>query len=370
MPFYIRKSVSAGPFRFNFSKGGVGVSVGVRGLRVGSGPRGHYIHAGRGGVYYRATLGHTGRHKQPAPRPAPSALQRPSVASLGNIEMVPVEAGDVEEMRDLAFEDLLAEINAKQRQMRLSTAFAVGASAIGALAGLLAGVGGLVVLVLALPAWKVGQWFDSYRRAAVLFYDLDEAGERAYRDFVQSFDGMMGCSSKWRVEADGAVRDLTTWKRNAGASRLIQRAPTKLAYGLPLVVKCNLTPPAIHLGRRIIYFLPDVALIEEHERFGVIGYSDLKIGWKHERFIEDGRVPPDAKIVDHTWKHPNKDGGPDRRFNNNRQLPVCCYEIMHVGSASGMNALVQLSRLGVTEPFWKAMRSLPKGGANPTKSPS
>ncbi|WP_409063186.1 DUF4236 domain-containing protein [Brucella sp. 1315] len=27
MPFYIRKSVSAGPFRFNFSKGGVGVSV-------------------------------------------------------------------------------------------------------------------------------------------------------------------------------------------------------------------------------------------------------------------------------------------------------------------------------------------------------
>ncbi|MFW8645427.1 DUF4236 domain-containing protein [Rhizobium beringeri] len=35
MPFYIRKSISAGPFRFNFSKGGVGVSVGVKGLRVG-----------------------------------------------------------------------------------------------------------------------------------------------------------------------------------------------------------------------------------------------------------------------------------------------------------------------------------------------
>lgn len=43
MPCYIRNSISAGPFRFNFSKGGVGVSVGVKGLRVGTGPRGHYV---------------------------------------------------------------------------------------------------------------------------------------------------------------------------------------------------------------------------------------------------------------------------------------------------------------------------------------
>ncbi|KAA3448364.1 hypothetical protein C7I87_21815 [Mesorhizobium sp. SARCC-RB16n] len=55
MGFYVRKSISAGPFRFNFSSGGVGVSVGVKGLRIGTGPRGHYIHAGVGGLYYRGT---------------------------------------------------------------------------------------------------------------------------------------------------------------------------------------------------------------------------------------------------------------------------------------------------------------------------
>ncbi|WP_395821080.1 DUF4236 domain-containing protein [Devosia sp.] len=41
LPFYIRKSVSFGPVRVNFSMSGVGVSAGVRGLRFGSGPRGH-----------------------------------------------------------------------------------------------------------------------------------------------------------------------------------------------------------------------------------------------------------------------------------------------------------------------------------------
>ena len=54
--FYIRDSIRVGPFRFNLSKSGVGVSAGVRGFRVGSGPRGNYVHMGAHGLYYRATL--------------------------------------------------------------------------------------------------------------------------------------------------------------------------------------------------------------------------------------------------------------------------------------------------------------------------
>ena len=57
MGFYVRKSLKAGPFRFNLSKSGVGVSAGVPGFRVGSGPRGNYVHVGAHGVYYRASLG-------------------------------------------------------------------------------------------------------------------------------------------------------------------------------------------------------------------------------------------------------------------------------------------------------------------------
>ncbi|MCF7855044.1 MAG: DUF4236 domain-containing protein [Candidatus Pacebacteria bacterium] len=53
MGFYIRKSFRAGPVRFNLSKGGLGLSAGVEGARVGTGPRGRYVHAGRHGLYYR-----------------------------------------------------------------------------------------------------------------------------------------------------------------------------------------------------------------------------------------------------------------------------------------------------------------------------
>lgn len=58
MGFYLRKSFKAGPLRINLSKGGLGVSAGVTGARIGVNSRGQaYTHAGRYGVYHRQTLG-------------------------------------------------------------------------------------------------------------------------------------------------------------------------------------------------------------------------------------------------------------------------------------------------------------------------
>ena len=57
MPFYIRKAFSLGPLRFNLSKSGLGLSAGVKGLRVGVNAKGKsYLQAGRGGLYYRQSL--------------------------------------------------------------------------------------------------------------------------------------------------------------------------------------------------------------------------------------------------------------------------------------------------------------------------
>lgn len=56
MVFYLKKAINLGPLRINFSKSGVGLSFGVKGLRIGSGTNGNYIHAGRKGVYYRKKL--------------------------------------------------------------------------------------------------------------------------------------------------------------------------------------------------------------------------------------------------------------------------------------------------------------------------
>ncbi len=51
-------------------------------------------------------------------------------------------------------------------------------------------------------------------------------------------------------------------------------------------------------------------------------------------------MPRDAQVVGEAWKHPNKGGGSDRRFRDNRQTPFCRYEAIHLHSGSGINELV------------------------------
>ena len=117
MGFYIRKSVQAGPFRFNLSKGGIGVSAGVRGLRVGTGPKGHYIRAGLGGIRYQQSV--------PRARTTP-AIHSPRLVpvrppSASGVVMRAVELADVADMRDSGFSELLDDLNRKHRQARMAT---------------------------------------------------------------------------------------------------------------------------------------------------------------------------------------------------------------------------------------------------------
>jgi hypothetical protein len=359
MTLYFRKSVSAGPFRFNFSSGGVGMSVGVRGLRVGTGPRGHYVQAGRNGFYYRASLGQPSGRQTVAASAPPYRVAGRRLAD-DRVEMVEVTSGDILAMEDSAFSEVLNELNEKHGQMKMAVVLPVIALVFGGILLAAAGPAGGIAMLMAPVAWAVGAWLDSYRRTAVLFYDVDEDAETGFTQICRTFDSLSACAGKWHIQAGGAVRDLTTWKREAGASHLVKRSATALGYSLPTVLKCNVTPPMLKVGRRTIYFLPDVALVEDASGFGAVGYHVLRLTWQPSNFIETESVPRDAQIVRHTWQHPNKNGGPDRRFRQNRQIPVCRYEALHIFSVNGMNELVEFSRVGFAEPFANALAAVPR----------
>ena len=358
MPFYFRKSVNAGPFRFNFSKSGVGISVGVKGLRVGTGPRGHYVQAGRGGFYYRASLGGERARRQPPF----AASGRPPVAPPLHTadDMIAVTSSNVLAMQDSAFADVLADLNQKHGQMRMSTTLLLASAVLAVLVSASIGAGAVGIFLLVPIAWAVGAWFDSFKRVAVLFYDVEDDAQRRFTAICAAFDALASCEGKWHIEAGKAVHDLTTWKQQAGASHLVRRNATTLNYRLPQVLRCNVTPPAFQVGKRTIYLLPDVALIHDASGFGAVSYHALQVNWQPSNFIETDQVPRDAEIGSYTWEHPNKSGGPDRRFKSNKRLPVCRYEAMHLASTSGMNELLEFSRRGFVQPLVDAFQAMPE----------
>lgn len=63
-------------------------------------------------------------------------------------------------------------------------------------------------------------------------------------------------------------------------------------------------------------------------------------------------------MVDRTWRYVNKKGGPDKRFKDNRELPVCLYDEVQLSSSTGLNALLNLSRNNTAPDFAGSVRSM------------
>src|ERR1700677_3774572 len=110
MGFYIRKSVKAGPFRFNLSKSGIGVSAGVPGFRIGTGPRGNYVHMGRNGIYYRASL--NGQPVRSSPRVRQSVQYQQLAFRPSDVVMEDVTGATAMSLEPTGRGDLVDQLNA------------------------------------------------------------------------------------------------------------------------------------------------------------------------------------------------------------------------------------------------------------------
>lgn len=341
MGFSYRQSVSVGPFRFNLSGAGVGMSVGIPGFRVGTGPRGNYVRLGARGVSYRCTL--------PAAAPPPS-LPRPSS---GGVVMQDIESTSAARIVDSSSETLLNEIREKRRMLALKP-FAIVLTCI-AVPFAIANGWGIAALVVGIVAILAAGHRDRVRKTVVILYDFEAHAAEMFRRFGEWAEALASSRGAWHVASEGRVHDR---KYHAGASTLVNRSATTIRTAEPPGIRTNVPVLSMGVGRQTLYFLPDRLLVFDRAGVGAISYATLDIAVNRQRFIEGSRVPPDATVVDHTWRYVNKSGGPDRRFNHNPQLPICLYDEISLRTASGLNEVVQISRSGIGEGFAAAVRGL------------
>ncbi len=337
MGFYVRKSIKAGPFRFNVSKSGLGVSAGVPGFRIGTGPRGNYVHAGRGGLYYRASLGQPRRSSRSAPPPRQVV---PSFTPSDGIAMTDVTGASAEELHPTGSGDLVEQLNAAARRVRLAPWLC-------ALLFVILVAKPVVGVILLVPGIAAGIWLhlrDQARRSVVAFYDVNDDVERWFDRMVAAFEELGTCERVWRINAAGRIETTYQYKVNAGASKLVDRADARISFEPPKIMKTNIKAPTVTVGKTSISFLPDRVLLRSGRKFSDAKYSDLQTAAYDERFIESDRVPRDSQQVDTTWLYVNVKGGPDRRFKNNRQLPIVLYGRLEIASSGGLFWILDLSR--------------------------
>lgn len=355
VPFYIRKAISVGPLRFNLSKSGIGLSFGVRGLRIGSGARGNYVHAGRYGLYYRkavpgptlptANIFKSIFHSRRAP--ADGGMSRPSDAKVADASSI--ESSSALEMVDSTATELLQELNDKRHyspQWPAWLVFAValvgGAywSGVNAVLTFGAAIAGCLACV-----WRYSK--DQVERYTVWMYDLEPEVQEQCARVCAVFEALRDAGAVWHISSESVS---SGGEPPAKSIATVQRTRITPSVGTgPAHFKTNVPVPRLPVGKQVLHFLPDRVLVEAAEGFGAVNYTDLVIVSEEVTFVESDPLPKDAKILDTVWLYQTKSGEPDRRYKDNQQLPVVLYERIHFRSASGLNEVIQVSRVGFGE---------------------
>lgn len=187
--------------------------------------------------------------------------------------------------------------------------------------------------------------YDKKRKRIDIYYSAEEEFEKLYDLQKKLFAEFQSNNKIWQKTKSKGVNNS---KYHGGASNLVNRVAVKKieSDSLPSpLIRTNVEIPHISLSNINLYFFPERLILKKGNKFAGVFYKNLEIKGVRTRFIEDETVPKDATIIDKTWKYVNKSGGPDRRFNNNRQLPICQYSEYHISGQDGINEIIMTSRV-------------------------
>lgn len=341
------RSIRFGAVRFNFSGAGIGMSVGIPGLRIGTGPRGAYISGGVGGFRYRRSLSSARAARRPA-----AGFQSEGVPALADGEASPTIVSTQEhdtlsvlQLTDSDSDGLLQSMNEQRRKTPLWP-FVSGALFL--LYFPLSNVTklwpsgahlGLAALMAAVAGWVF--WRDKMRKVTVLFFEPDSATADRFEILSRA---LSSAATMRKLKAVVSTSRYADRKYSAGASEGLKFSQAFLSLGQGPGVVANVDVPVVKTGRTTLAFYPDRILAFQGNSVGAIAYDGLMAAEERTRFIEHESVPSDAQVIDQTWQYVNRNGGPDRRFKNNRQLPICAYSQLNLSTQSGLDIRLLGSR--------------------------
>lgn len=351
MGFRYRKSINlGGGFRINLSKSGIGYSWGTKGYRVTKTSRGTtrrtFSIPGTGLSYVDETGRRNRRNNnrqnrnQQRPRTQNRQPVQDTYQQQNSIAMErAIQSADIEQFKE-AEEGNISD--AIERTLRLNwfgtiLLICIVLAAFNP-AFILLPIAGIVLKIAARSFGRVN-----------LEYSFDAEKEDEHNRRIGAWQLLADGNKEWQVLTEQVN---TNRKVNAGAGTNVKRVECKIRKGHPYYIRTNVDTIQISLNNKeTLIILPDKVFFVRKRKVGAIDYSDFRISVSSTRFVETSPVPKDAQVVGQTWQYVNKNGTPDQRYKNNRQIPVCLYGDVFLRSSGGLNVELQISNIQNTRDF-------------------
>lgn len=331
MGFRIRKSINlGGGFRVNLSKTGIGYSWGVPGYRLTKTAKGNirrtYSVPGTGLSYVEED----GKSKVRQNSQAGRYVEQETI-------MEDIESADIGSYQSVKHQRFIDSIKKILILNRLSTWLCFSFLLLLKPVFLIIGTLGAILKIYVRSWGKIR-----------LDYEFNDDYLKRHNNMINAWTGLARSQALWQITQTGNVQNT---KINAGASSLVNRKQAKIVNKVPFYIESNTNMLQLEIKDMTLIFMPDKILIINGLKLGVLSYEDIQIDTGTINFVELGVVPGDAKIVGYTWSKVNKDGSPDKRYKGNRELPVCEYGTIKIGSKSGLNIQMHCSDVSNTKKF-------------------
>jgi uncharacterized tellurite resistance protein B-like protein len=184
---------------------------------------------------------------------------------------------------------------------------------------------------------------DARRRYVAILYRVDDTAARKLEALRNGVGWLQSCRAVWRMTSESTRVSATV------ADRAVPQVATNVAV------------PSITAGDVSLFFFPHVLMIRNGVGdYAHVAYPSIVAQFETMHFSEAGFVPDDSETVGSTWLYANKNGTPDRRRANNRQIPLLAYGRVTLTLGRSNNLVLLVSHPGAARHFVNALTPLPE----------
>lgn len=359
----------------NVSKRGVSTSVGVRGASLTFGRDGTYANVGipGSGLYNRQKIS---GHRVATPQVPANAFNEqyqdpvpiePPVSS-PDYEYVSADPLDISSEGLSGLHSALLEANKQsqtlQQDLRKIKSSLLASQVISLL---------LKIFLFYFLVPPVKRWIDrrlfSQSQASIqvkraikescvpLDIEMDDLISVAFSDFAKCFKEVMTSQFIWDVTSASDVDRVKT--RSAAAISVSRRLTTFGTDSVPGISSPRKPAHLKNLNGADIFIYPGFFIMyNSPTNLGIIDLAELSVSFSLTQFVEQEVVPADSRKVGEVWERANKDGSRDKRYSDNRLLPLMEYGELTFRSSSGVFEKFLISNASAASRFADSLLNL------------
>ena len=190
-------------------------------------------------------------------------------------------------------------------------------------------------------------------------YDIDESVSadvlRLYENLCQSSEQLLTSQKIWEQTSK-----MQNMEAKSSADSVVEVKETSFGVGVFNYIRSKFDVPIIPIGnQQLLYLYPEYAVLSASpSRFEIIDFTNISMIYTTIRFNEPGLYPTDAEKIGSTWEYINKNGDPDKRYANNRQIAIVKYGGINLTIKGKVSVTFQVSNANLAEDFCSSFNRL------------